>query len=126
MTGKFEITGIKTISSSGELIVVKEGQKVEVTEFSAQSLTCPLPKKSLFVGNLVTLTSLMELHGKNVRFEATGVISAVEDIPSTELARVQIQMRQFNKKTWSLFLTVWQEKQDKADALFAAIKGESR
>jgi hypothetical protein len=123
MAHTIEIKNIKTIGSSVDLNLSKEEPPIEVTEFSQQSLVCQLPKSSLLAGNLVTLTSVIHLAQEKIPFDITGVVLAVEEIPQTNLKRIKIQLRQYNKKLWQQFLDSSLAGQSRVDTLLAAMKG---
>jgi hypothetical protein len=106
-----------------EILSLKEDYFLEAVEYSEKTLVFQFPNIKLNTGNLVSIQCLLQMN-ETIPFPITGkIISCKENEEKTGM-RVQIDLRQFDKNLWSKFLKLCEQEQDRADRLFAAIKGD--
>ena len=119
-----ELTRIRSLTTELELFAPHGSEPVEAVEFNEKTLVFQLPKSTLTVGSLVSLTCTLRFP-KPAEFPITGRVQFCE-LPGSIFMRVGFELRQFDKELWVRFVAAANADQARVDRLLAAMKGEPR
>jgi hypothetical protein len=121
MNPTIEIISLKNLTTQSDLIR-NQVNCVEVSDYSAQSLSIEIMGGHLPIDQLVSISCQIQLSGKIRSFEAIGKVSATMPLSSGS-TKIEIHLHQYDKKLWKQFLQDKKEAQNKADDIFNKVKG---
>lgn len=121
MNSAIEIKSIKNLTTQVE-VLKKQGDFVEASEYSSQSLSVEIKGGPLPLEQLVSISGRIRLNSQYHPFEVIGKISATMPlIPDS--TKLEIHLNQYDKKLWQQFLQHKAEAQNQVDNLFKKVKG---
>lgn len=121
---QLDLLRIENLTAGIEIYSPTSTHTVELVEWGEQLLIFQSPARAL-PGQLVSLIGVLTMNGQSHRFEATGRIQSV--MPEVDrLNRFEIFLQQFDRQLWGRFLLGLKAKQNRADQIFASIRGEDR
>lgn len=119
-----ELTRIRTLTTETDLFAATDSDTMEAVEFNEKTLVFQLPKSTLTVGSLVSLSCKLRFP-KPVEFPITAKVQFCE-LPGSIFMRVGFELRQFEKDVWVRFVSAAVAEQARVDKLLNAMKGEPR
>jgi hypothetical protein len=118
---KMEVSKIVNLTT-GLPVLDKDKGPVEAVECGADSVTFQLSAQ-VKNGQLLALEGTLHINGKKLSFQATGRVKSFTPDPGGA-HRFEISFQQMNKSIWKQFCDAIGERQDRADKIFNAMRGD--
>lgn len=123
MSSTVQISQIKNLSNNSIVLSFKNGQFVEISNYSAKTIVLDLKDVQLTPGELVLIVGEVIINTETLHFEA--VAKVLTNIPLVEgYVRIEFLLNQIQKDLWKRFLDSKDLAQNRVDNLFKKIKGE--
>lgn len=123
MAFSIELTEIKNLTLDIDILASQEVSKLDVAEYSEQSIAINLSNTPVGAGSLLSLSGKINFKDQELNFFATGQVTTCETYSLGKFNRLEIQFRQIDNDIWDQFLKAGKEEQQRIDLLFDSIKG---